>query len=95
MSDIEYDEKGKVFSRIVRKDTLRTRIQTTHGQVIGNLHIHPDHRLKDEVMSDPFLAVTQAELTDASGQLRESVDLILINRDHIVWLVPLEMHHGH
>mgnify|MGYP003477743909 CR=1 FL=1 len=45
----EVDEKGKVFTDVVRKKPIAAVVQTTTHLLRGNLHVHPDERLKNEL----------------------------------------------
>lgn len=92
MDSIEYyDEKGKVFTRVVKKETVRVHAQTTQGHVIGEFHLRPGHRFQDEVLREGLLAVTHAMVYAPSGELLGTdVELVIVNREHLVWVLPLD-----
>lgn len=87
----EYDEKGKLFTNIVSKRPVSALIQTTTHLVRGIIHIRQDERVKDELdRDDLFLAVTDAEVLDAAGELLHSAPFLAVRRNQIVWLLPRE-----
>jgi len=43
------DEKGKIFTEVVTKLPVPIMMQTTTHRVLGNIHVRPDQRLKDEL----------------------------------------------
>jgi uncharacterized protein YcfJ len=66
---IDYDDKGKFYTSIISKDTVKTRIQTTAQIIEGDVHVRRQCRLKDELVNgEPFLAVTDAYVFDNSGE---------------------------
>lgn len=86
-----YDEKGKVFTPRVTKRPVPVVIQTLTHRIVGEVHVRPDWRLLDEInQSEGFLAVTQAEVLDARGQVIYRSDFLSVNCAHIVWLFPKE-----
>ncbi len=87
----EYDEKGKLFTNIVSKRPVPAMIQTATHLVRGIIHIRRDERVKDELERDDlFLAVTDAEVLDAAGEVLQSASFLAIRRTQIVWLLPRE-----
>ncbi len=85
------DEKGKLFTEVVTKIPVRATVQTTTHQLIGNIHVRPDQRLKDELNEgDPFIAVTDAYILDADGKTVLQTNFLAIRRDQIVWVMPNE-----
>ena len=89
--DIEIDEKGKYFTEVVSKDLIHSHIQTQTTHIRGNVHVRKGERLSDEINSiNGFLAVTSAEIYSAEGEMLYTSDFLLINRAHIVWLMPIE-----
>lgn len=83
----EYDSKGKVFTRVVRKDPMYVRIQTATHQIQGEIYVSPEQRLKDQLeFSEKFLAVTAAKVYDLNGKLVYEATFITLNRDQIIWL---------
>jgi hypothetical protein len=83
------DEKGKIFTEVVTKIPVPVMMQTTTQRVLGNIHIRPDQRLKDELDLDlPFLAVTEASILDTDGKIIYRADFLAVRRDQIVWVMP-------
>jgi hypothetical protein len=86
-----YDEKGKYFTQIVTKDAIPSLIQTLMHRIRGNIHVRIGERIKDEIdRTTQFLAVTDARVYSLQGAKLYETEFILINRDHIIWLIPEE-----
>ncbi len=91
----EYDEKGKIFTEVVTKKPVAAVVQTTTHLLRGNIHIHPDERIKDELDRDePFLAMTDVEMLDADGKTIRRADFLAVQRRQIVWVMPDEKKDG-
>lgn len=87
----EYDEKGKVFTNIVSKRPVAALIQTTTHLIRGSIHIRQHERVKDELDRDElFLAVTEAAVLDAAGEMLYNAPFLAVRRTQIVWLLPQE-----
>ena len=85
------DEKGKLFTEVVTKIPVRATVQTATHQLIGNIHVRPDQRLKDELNEgDLFIAVTEAYILDADGKTVLHTSFLAVRRDQIVWVMPNE-----
>jgi hypothetical protein len=85
------DEKGKIFTEVVTKMPISIMMQTTTHRVLGNIHVRPDQRLKDELdRTESFLAVTEASILDADGKTVHRTDFLAVRRDQIVWVSPEE-----
>jgi hypothetical protein len=86
-----YDSRGKIFTNVVSKQAISAIIQTLTHQIQGNIHVRAGERIKDELDSaEMFLAVTDALVFDPRGAILYETDFIVINRDHIMWIVPEE-----
>jgi len=86
---IEYDEKGKVFTDIVSKVAIPAIVQTTQHLLRGNIHVHRDERLKDELDRDElFLAMTDVSVIGAEGQVIHESRFLAVRRAQIVWVMP-------
>ncbi len=86
-----YDEKGKIFTPRVTKEPVRVIIQTLTHRILGEVHVRPDYRLLDEInQSNQFIAVTHAAVLDARGVEIYSSEFLSVNRDQIVWMLPME-----
>ena len=89
--DIEFDEKGKYFTEVISKNAILAHIQTQTNYIRGNVHVRKDERLSDEINgSGGFLAVTGAEIYNSDGVRLYTSDFLLVNRAHIVWMMPIE-----
>ncbi len=89
--NIRYDDKGKFFTDVITKDVVPSIIQTLVSRIQGNMHVRINERVKDELnRGEQFLAVTDAEIYNLQGQKVRDSDLMLINRDHIIWIIPDE-----
>jgi hypothetical protein len=88
---LEFDEKGKYYTDVITKDVVLCQIQTTTHRIRGNVHVRKGERLSDEInQSNLFLAVTSAEIFSLEGEIVYKSDFLAINREHIVWLMPIE-----
>lgn len=86
---IHYDEKGKFFTDVILKDAVPVLIQTPTNRIRGNIYVRPGERIKDQInQEDMFLAVTEAILYDLTGEELYRGDFILVNREHLIWLLP-------
>ena len=83
------DDKGKIFTEVVTKIPVRVIVQTVTHLAHGKIHIRPDERLKAELDRDePFLAMTDVTIFDASGVMLRHADFLAVRRDQIVWVLP-------
>ncbi len=88
---IEYDEKGKYYTDIVRKTPTPVTIQTAVHLIRGLVHVREGERLKNELERDEaFLAVTQATVYDAGDKALFSAAFMAVRRAQIVWIMPLD-----
>jgi hypothetical protein len=88
---IQYDEKGKFFTDVVSKLPVRAVVQTTAQLIRGNVHIREGERLKDELDRDElFLAITDASILAADGQVQFQAPFLAVRRSQIVWVFPDE-----
>ena len=88
---IEFDDKGKIFTDVVSKDTVETIVQTTQHLVRGNIHVRHDERLKDELDRDElFLAMTDASVFGADGKELHRTHFLAVRRTQIVWVMPVD-----
>jgi hypothetical protein len=86
---IEFDEKGKFFTDVVPKIPVQAVVQTVTQLVRGKIHVREGERLKDELDRDElFLALTDASVVGADGQLQYEAPFMAVRRSQIVWVVP-------
>ena len=86
---IRYDDKGKFFTDVITKDAVSSNIQTLVTRIEGNVHVRQNERVKDELnRGEQFLAVTDANIFNLQGQKLYEAEFLLINRDHVIWIIP-------
>ena len=86
---IEYDDKGKVFTDVVSKVAIPAIVQTTQQLIRGNVHVHRDERLKDELDRDElFLAMTDVSVVGADDQVIHEARFLAVRRAQIIWVMP-------
>ncbi|MCC6191048.1 MAG: hypothetical protein IT318_18660 [Anaerolineales bacterium] len=87
---VRVDAKGKTYTEIVRKDEIPALIQTIASLIHGHIYLRPGLRLKDELngANEQFIAVTDAEVYNANGQVLVRSGFLALNRAHIVWIRP-------
>jgi len=86
---IHFDEKGKFYTDVVQKKTVRSTIQTSTHRLEGNLHVKAEKRLIDELKnSGQFIALTDVTIYHPRGEVLISANFVTVNRDHIIWIVP-------
>jgi hypothetical protein len=88
---LEYDEKGKFFTEVISKDLILSHIQTQTYHIRGYVHVRKGERMSDELnQTNLFLPVTNAEIHSPEGKILYITDFLVVNREHIVWLMPVE-----
>lgn len=87
-----FDDKGKIYTKIVTKSPVKIILQTSTNRIIGMMHVRPGDRLKDTlVTSDHFLAITDAKVFDANGgELLYETNFVAVNLNQILWVTPEE-----
>jgi hypothetical protein len=87
--NIQYDEKGKIFTDIVSKIAVYATVQTTTHRMRGRIHIRRDQRVKDELDRDEsFLAFTEVTVYSQEGTVLFEAPFVAVQREHIVWVIP-------
>lgn len=91
--DVHTDDRGKFFTPRVTKESVAVAIRTTDHLIVGQVHVRPDQRLKDELNSahDRFIAITDARVHNATGSalLFES-SFLLVDSTHVIFISPLD-----
>jgi hypothetical protein len=86
-----FEDKGKIFTEVIQKKPVEVIIQTSQQKIHGTIHIRPKERLKDELDNlNTYLAVTDATILDAQENVIQRTHFMVIHRDHIIWLSPVE-----
>jgi len=89
--NIEYDDKGKFYTEVVKKIPLSVVIQTTTHLIRGLVHVREGERLKNELERDEkFLAVTNAAVYNADDKLLFTQPFMAILRAQIIWIMPVD-----
>ena len=90
-----FNEKGKIFTEVVSKESVSVIIQTLTHRIHGRIHIQPDVRLKDEInQSELFIAITDAVIFDYEGEENHCSEFLALNRDQIIWIFPEDQLHS-
>jgi hypothetical protein len=88
---IEYDDKGKYYTNVISKITVSSILQTTTHLIRGMVHVRQGERLKDELENDEsYVAVTNANVYDANGNVAYSSPFMAVHKNQIVWIMPAE-----
>lgn len=86
---IRFDDKGKFFTEVVAKESIPVILQTMTNRIKGNIHLRPGIRMKDQINNlETFIAVTEATVFSISGQPLYRTEFLIVNREHIVWILP-------
>jgi hypothetical protein len=89
-SDDLIQEKGKIFTPVVKKNKIKVRIETTLTRMECFVYIHPDNRLSDELnQTKQFLPVTDLVVLSSNGKTVENHAFASIQINQIVWIAPI------
>ena len=78
---IQVDEKGKLYTDVVRTVAVRATLQTVSHLMHGNIHVRTGDRLKDELdRPGQFLAVTEVQVVTADGGVLFQAPFMAVNR---------------
>jgi hypothetical protein len=93
---VRVDAKGKTYTDIVRKEDVTVLIQTVTNLIHGQIYLRPGLRLKDEMngTAEAFIAVTDAEVYNANGQVLVRSKFLTVSKAQIVWVRPDEEAEG-
>lgn len=87
----DYGNEGKFFTDVISKIPYEVIIQTTTHLIKGMLHVRPDSRIKDQLDSEKsFVALTNASIYDADGNMLYQNDFLAVQKEQIVWVLPQE-----
>jgi len=92
MTNVRVDARGKIFTDVIRKNRVPVLVQTLTNVVHGYMFLRPDERLKDNLNEDRerFIAISDAQVFSAGGQLLHHSEFVAVNKAHIVWVRPDE-----
>jgi hypothetical protein len=87
--NIQYNHKGKYFTKIQTKTPVKVIIQTINCQIKGTIHVHPDRRLLDE-LNEPqqFVAITEVSVSNNNHEM--TIDFVALQKEQILWVAPIE-----
>jgi hypothetical protein len=89
MNNPDFEERGKIFTRVVNKVPVNVIIQTTAQLIHGKIHVMPEERLSDELnREEKFLPVTNAVIYSLDGEVLYEANFLSINRNQITWIIP-------
>ena len=89
--NLRYNEKGKFFTDRVTKDAMPAIIQTLTHRIEGNLFVRLDERFIDALNKcEQFIAVSNAVVFSSHGQQLYKSNFLVLNRDHVLWMIPKE-----
>jgi len=88
----QLDQLGKYFTEHIHKQLVPIMALVQGTVVSGNMHLLPNNRVKDELNNgERFIAITEAQVHDVqSCALLYEGAVLLLNKDHITWLIPKE-----
>jgi Family of unknown function (DUF6812) len=86
---IRFDEKGKFFTDVVKKEAIQVIIQTPTNIIRGKIHVLPGDRIKDEInRMDDFFALTEATVYNLDSKELYRGKFLAMNRERIIWILP-------
>jgi len=87
---VRVDAKGKIFTDVIHKDQVPALIQTRTNLIHGHIFLRSGVRLKDDFNNnaDQFIAVTDAQVFSANGQVLTQARFLTVNKAHIIWVRP-------
>jgi hypothetical protein len=87
----QFDDKGKIFTQVISKKPVDVIIQIGIQTIRGTIHLRPTERVIDEINhTQGFMAVTDATVLNASGEVMYITSFLSLNVDHITWVIPSE-----
>ena len=74
------------------EEKTRVMILTGHYRITGSINLFPGARLTDYIVdAKPFIALTDAEVTDRDGRRLLTTSFLNIQRDRIEVIIPEEL----
>jgi hypothetical protein len=85
----EFDDKGKFYTDLIKKESVPATIMTVTHKITGTIYVRPDQRIKDELdLDEKFLAITDATVFSPNGDVVAHCGFIAVHRYQIVWVIP-------
>jgi hypothetical protein len=92
---ISYDDKGKIFTEIVAKESIHALVQTSTHLIRATLHVRRGERVKDELdREEPFLALTDVSILGPDDKVLHQAPFLAVQRSQIVWVLPEQTAEG-
>jgi hypothetical protein len=90
------DPNGKIFTDRVRKETVACVIQTVASRMRGHIFHRAENRVIDDFnnSTEAFIAVTDVEFLDASEAVIARSEFLLLNKSHVIWILPADAETG-
>jgi hypothetical protein len=86
---IEFDDKGKFYTDLIKKNAVPAIIMTLTHKITGVIYVRPDQRIKDELdQNEKFLAVTDVTAYTPQGEVAYTCGFMAIQRSQIIWVIP-------
>jgi hypothetical protein len=87
----QFDEKGKIFTKVIKKQKVHAIIQTNLQRIEGYVYIGLEDRLIDELEKhESFLPVTEAVIFNDTGKKVQEASFMAVQISQIVWIIPLD-----
>lgn len=87
----QFDEKGKIFTSVITKKSIKVLIQTQKNRITGTVFYRPDDRLIDELnKTETFLAVTDAKILDENNNSLFEAKFLTVSIQQIIWILPYD-----
>jgi hypothetical protein len=87
----QFDEKGKIYTKVVKKQKVHAIIQTNLQRIEGHVYIGLEDRLIDELEKHvSFLPVTDAVIFNESGKKIQEAPFLAVQIAQIVWIIPVD-----
>ncbi|MBN1303818.1 MAG: hypothetical protein JXA13_05230 [Anaerolineales bacterium] len=86
---IQYDDKGKYYTDVIRKAPIKAYMQTSLHLIYGEIHIRESERIKDELDRDElFLAITDATIYSLDKKPLYKTKFLAVCKEQIIWVLP-------
>lgn len=87
---IQHDDKGKIFTNVIRKDPIKVIIQTNKHILFGTYHKGMEERLVDSIINNnQFVVLTDVKIQENfGGEPKLESSFIVLNKKDIIWMVP-------
>jgi hypothetical protein len=88
---LEFNERGKFFTDIIRKEPVRALVQVPGYMIRGYMYVHPEKRVKDELDEvGDFVPITDAEVSDLAGNVIYRTAFIAVGKAQVLFVIPID-----